>query len=454
MKISNPENFDPYHKWLGIPKNKQPPNHYELLGISLNEDDPEVIESAAEQRKQYVGSKRGQGMDDAVSSISFKIDEAKLTLLDPAMRRDYDQRKNLFDKRNRNRQFDSIGGVLPRKSGSRKARGGGSKRGRNGTGVIKFVVVALVALIVVKFWKPWESLTTTDALTTNATSNIEEPQAVGKTTIKPVTTTATPPLTPPVTPSTNSPEKGNDASSSANSPPDDEDDIVAVAVRPELPIRFRDAETSAPTPDPGEPVTLPSPIFEVTFDEQRKPRNTTVGAVRMLRGRIGKAVHFNGSSHVSLPAKLPHGNSPRTISVWLRNQGESKATNMHVIAYGASTATARPCGIHHNSGVWACYGWLNELSLDAEVDREWHHHCMAYDGKQIVYYFDGRVVGQVEGILETAEDVLVLGTYANPLGPDNSFTGYIDELRIYAVGLTNAQTQQLYQSYEPSSDEE
>ena len=36
--------FDPYHKWLGIPKDQRPPTHYQLLGISPTEQDREVIE--------------------------------------------------------------------------------------------------------------------------------------------------------------------------------------------------------------------------------------------------------------------------------------------------------------------------------------------------------------------------------------------------------------------------
>jgi hypothetical protein len=38
----------PYHKWLGIPPEEQPPNHYRLLAIPKYESD--VIETAAEQR--------------------------------------------------------------------------------------------------------------------------------------------------------------------------------------------------------------------------------------------------------------------------------------------------------------------------------------------------------------------------------------------------------------------
>lgn len=41
-------NFDPYHKWLGIPPEEQPPNHYRLLGLRVFENDPDVIENAAE----------------------------------------------------------------------------------------------------------------------------------------------------------------------------------------------------------------------------------------------------------------------------------------------------------------------------------------------------------------------------------------------------------------------
>ena len=49
-----PKPFDPYHKWLGISREEQPPNHYRLLGIRLFEDDPDVIEHAADQRMDHL----------------------------------------------------------------------------------------------------------------------------------------------------------------------------------------------------------------------------------------------------------------------------------------------------------------------------------------------------------------------------------------------------------------
>ncbi len=46
--------FDPYYKWLGIPAEEQPANHYRLLGVRPFEEDIDVIEAAADQKMAYV----------------------------------------------------------------------------------------------------------------------------------------------------------------------------------------------------------------------------------------------------------------------------------------------------------------------------------------------------------------------------------------------------------------
>lgn len=46
--------FDPYYKWLGIPPNDRPPNHYRLLGVELFEADPDVIDSAANRQMTFL----------------------------------------------------------------------------------------------------------------------------------------------------------------------------------------------------------------------------------------------------------------------------------------------------------------------------------------------------------------------------------------------------------------
>jgi len=49
-----PQEFDPYHKWLGIAPKDQPPHHYRLLGIDAFEDDRDVIDSAANRVMSYL----------------------------------------------------------------------------------------------------------------------------------------------------------------------------------------------------------------------------------------------------------------------------------------------------------------------------------------------------------------------------------------------------------------
>ena len=44
----------PYHKWLGIPPEEQPPDHYRLLSVPQFEPDADVIEGAAERQTVYL----------------------------------------------------------------------------------------------------------------------------------------------------------------------------------------------------------------------------------------------------------------------------------------------------------------------------------------------------------------------------------------------------------------
>ncbi len=84
------EEFDPYRKWLGIPKKDQPPHHYRLLGIQLFEHDPDVIEAAANARmahlRTYNTSKRAKLSQQLLNEISA----ARICLLDPEKKNEYD----------------------------------------------------------------------------------------------------------------------------------------------------------------------------------------------------------------------------------------------------------------------------------------------------------------------------------------------------------------------------
>ena len=84
------EHFDPYHVWLGIPSEDQPPNHYRLLGVPLFEENAEAIEQAADQRMGHLRNHQ-TGKHAALSQkLLNEVAMARVCLLNPDKRAAYD----------------------------------------------------------------------------------------------------------------------------------------------------------------------------------------------------------------------------------------------------------------------------------------------------------------------------------------------------------------------------
>lgn len=85
------EDFDPYYLWLGIPPQERPANHYRLLGVQLFEENPSVIESAADRQMAHLRSVQA-GKHSALSQrLLNEVAAAKVCLLRAAQKTKYDQ---------------------------------------------------------------------------------------------------------------------------------------------------------------------------------------------------------------------------------------------------------------------------------------------------------------------------------------------------------------------------
>jgi len=83
--------FDPYHKWLGIAPEEQPPHAYRLLGIKVFENDPDVIENAADQRLSHLRTfQTGKHSDDSQRLLN-EVATAKRRLLQADEKEVYDE---------------------------------------------------------------------------------------------------------------------------------------------------------------------------------------------------------------------------------------------------------------------------------------------------------------------------------------------------------------------------
>jgi hypothetical protein len=85
------QTFDPYHKWLGIPPHEQPPNHYRLLGLAAFESDRDVIQMGVDRQMMMLRSLQSGKHSSDSQRILSEISAAKLCLLEPDSKADYDQ---------------------------------------------------------------------------------------------------------------------------------------------------------------------------------------------------------------------------------------------------------------------------------------------------------------------------------------------------------------------------
>jgi hypothetical protein len=89
------EAFDPYHRWLGIPPEQQPPDHYRLLGIARFEADREVIDSVAMRHMGFLQEiTDGPHVKDAQQLLN-QLAAARRCLLDPDRKTAYDAQLRL-----------------------------------------------------------------------------------------------------------------------------------------------------------------------------------------------------------------------------------------------------------------------------------------------------------------------------------------------------------------------
>jgi hypothetical protein len=80
---------DLYADWLGMPAGKRPPTHFQLLGLSVDETNPAVIEQAAKEQAQRIREHVDPSTAEAAKALMQEITRARAVLLDPAKRTAY-----------------------------------------------------------------------------------------------------------------------------------------------------------------------------------------------------------------------------------------------------------------------------------------------------------------------------------------------------------------------------
>lgn len=82
--------FNPYHKWLAIPAEEQPPTLYRLLGVAAFETDPDVIHAAADARMGFLRTFQNGPNAAVAERLLNEISRARVCLADAKRRAAYD----------------------------------------------------------------------------------------------------------------------------------------------------------------------------------------------------------------------------------------------------------------------------------------------------------------------------------------------------------------------------
>ena len=148
------------------------PTHFELLGLSIDEEEPSVIELAIKRQRDFMKGMRGGKFPELVDQILIQIQDAEITLLEPDSRRQY-VREIKGGKGYRKSKRSGLS------SGSRRGRTVGESSGitREFAGVMGVILAGFVIMAVVAFMLPWGNPPESGTEPVEAVSSPETPNS-------------------------------------------------------------------------------------------------------------------------------------------------------------------------------------------------------------------------------------------------------------------------------------
>lgn len=158
------------------------------------------------------------------------------------------------------------------------------------------------------------------------------------------------------------------------------------------------------------------------------------------KNTIGNALHFDGiNDYVSIEnTNLPAGNSPRSITAWIKT---TKGSIGNIVSYGNGAA-----GENFNLGISGASvfvsSWVGPqyfVTASNVNDGEWHHVALSFDGTNAQTYVDGVLLDNREFLINTVLNTAKIGTRRD--AEVEFFEGEIDEVSIWNVSLNQAQIQ-------------
>jgi len=225
--------------------------------------------------------------------------------------------------------------------------------------------------------------------------------------------------------------------------------------------------TSSPTLTPVA-LTIPGIVLYYPFsgnaqDMSPNHNNGQVHGATLATDRFGisnNAYYFNGvDNYISFdPSKLPLGNSPRTISAWVKVEGyppelfPGLGSRPTIFAWGINnTDQLSEIQLVNGSLQFHTYSNINQSSSSVLELNHWYHVAAVYMDGSVSLYVNGVEEIFEASTIDTPSGTGRIGTWPDPpqeyfdswknLG---YFQGTIDDISVYNQALTAAQIYALY----------
>lgn len=204
-------------------------------------------------------------------------------------------------------------------------------------------------------------------------------------------------------------------------------------------------------------VNAQNPVQEFNFNGNLNSADNSIsflGAPAFAPDRLGVAngaLRLNNKAFQAVVGDLPQANKPRTISVWVKFNAVTLPN--YVLGYGTA-ANGQYFGLSQqtaatgNSDV-SLIGWGDTSNVVASVPLAkdvWYFYSLTYDGNLSKVYRNGELIKSAEGISRTTKGyILNIGK----LNTSTSINADIDDLKVYAVAMTDEQVMESYNSSKP-----
>lgn len=167
-------------------------------------------------------------------------------------------------------------------------------------------------------------------------------------------------------------------------------------------------------------------------------------------GRANQAYWFDGvSSNITASNSEQLSSPAATVSFWVNPQSLPGQGEVYLLSYGGWQERFKISLPSHGKPVWTTNNTSGISDMDSGDGNElqvgtWTHAVFVHDGAQDKIYFDGVKVAEKDVAGDLNETVYDLGIGYNIIDNANFFNGFLDEVRLYNVALTDQEIADLY----------